>query len=102
MDQLYKLGEFLNDLDSWQAGYQKMLKLGIQLNRPGSKRAAILSKLPDDAKELALSMLLFNPMQRIRAQDLLRHRYFKNVQLPKVVLDFLRQRRTSKISVREP
>lgn len=77
-----------------------MLQLGIQLNRPGSRRAAVLCCLPEDAKDLVVRMLTFNPYQRIRAQDIIRHRYFKNVQLPKEVIDFLHQRRSSKISMR--
>jgi serine/threonine protein kinase len=73
IDQLFKLYEFIDNFDSWPAGCNKMNQFGIQV-RPGNKRAAILSKLQSEDA--------FNPYQRIRAQDILRHKYFNNVCLP--------------------
>jgi serine/threonine protein kinase len=82
IDQLFKLYEFIDNFDSWPAGCNKMNQFGIQV-RPGNKRAAILSKLQsEDARDLVCQMMTFNPYQRIRAQDILRHKYFNNVCLP--------------------
>lgn len=103
LDQIYQISDFIDDFDKWPDGLQKIRSLGLQLKRPGWKKAQILSKIPSTlGRELACQMLTFNPYKRIRTQDILRHPYFKDVILPKEVNEWAQARRSEKISIGLP
>jgi len=85
LDQIFKIFNILGypSQENWPKGYEKMIELGIKINKVEKNKEislkSIMRQCDPKLVEIIEKMLQFNPKNRIKCHEILKHEYFRDI-----------------------